>query len=269
MKKLLIYIIGVFSAVHAAAGKPKMTEYLPADTVGARPTTAVIVCPGGSYCWLARRTEGSEVAEWLASKGYAAYVLEYPTAGWAAYTWHTRLVFGGARYPDQLDAIQTAIRELRRKGWQRVGAVGFSAGGHLVLNAAEDGPADARPDFVAAIYPVVTMNAPAVHRRSRRGLMGERRWRNQTLRDSLSMERHAGRISCPVFLANCDDDPVVDPRNAQLMDSALTAEGLPHEYHRYATGGHGFGINARKTSSEAIAWADSFIAWLRKLTADS
>ena len=79
------------------------------------------------------------------------------------------------------------------------------------------------------------------------------------------MELHADRISCPVFLMNCKDDPIVDHRNAELMDSALTAHRKPHLYLQYATGGHGFGTTATKTSREAIGWKNRFLEWLKHL----
>ncbi len=229
-------------------------------------STAIIVCPGGSYCWLSKKTEGTEVAAWLRQNGYAAYTLFYPTAGWAGFAWHTRALFGGNQYPDQLEAFRAKMREVRAMGYKKVGAIGFSAGGHLVLNAAEDLQMQAEkisPDFVAPMYPVVTMTHPSVHRRSRRGLLGEYRWRNQKMRDSLSMELHADRIHCPVFLVNCEDDPIVKEHNSELMDSAMTVHKVPHHFKQYKIGGHGFGTDPTKTSKEAITWKEDFLKWLR------
>jgi len=224
--------------------------------------TAFIVCPGGSYCWLSKKTEGREVGKWLADNGYPAFVLYYPTAGWAAFAWHTRAMYRGNQYPDQLLSVSWLMKEIRNKGYKKIGAIGFSAGGHLVLNVAEA----LDPDFVAALYPVVTFSNPVVHRRSRRGLLGESRWRNKAVCDSLSMELHADKICCPVFIANCADDPIVKKHNSELMDSALTANRKSHEYHQYKTGGHGFGVNPSKTSVEAIKWKESFLQWLRTKT---
>lgn len=229
---------------------------------GRRPHTAVIVCPGGSYCWLSKKTEGTEVARWLNANGMAAYVLFYPTAGWAGFALHSRLLIPGHQHPDAINALNKALHQVRAVGYDRVGVIGFSAGGHLALTSAAYSPHDIAPDFVAALYPVVTMSHPSVHRRSRRALLGEYRWRNQALRDSLSMERHADRIQCPVFLANCKDDPVVKAHHAELMDSALTVWGKPHTFIQYKTGGHGFGTDASKTSPEAITWKEAFIKFV-------
>ena len=262
--KRLLFLLLLPVSVMAQQAVPmckRLYEYLP----GGDGQTAVIVCPGGSYCWLSKKYEGSEVARWLVSHGMAAYVLHYPTAGWAGYAWHTRLLFRGSQYPDQLRALACAMQAVRSKGYERVGVMGFSAGGHLALCGAAYLPKSLQPDFVAALYPVVSLSAPCTHRRSRRGLLGERRWRNKIICDSLSMELHADRISCPVFLMNCKDDPIVDHRNAELMDSALTAHRKPHLYLQYATGGHGFGTTAAKTSREAIGWKNRFLEWLKHL----
>lgn len=238
-----------------------LTEYLPQG----KAEVAVVVCPGGSYCWLSKKTEGSEVARWLVSQGYAAYVLEYPTAGWAAFSFHSRFLIRGHQFPDQINALQEALVKVRSKGYRAVGAMGFSAGGHLVLHSAVYPTSAAYPDFVAPIYPVVSFVHPSMHHRSRRGLLGEYRWHDRQLCDSLSMERHADRIQCPVFLINCNDDPIVDKHNSEMMDSALTAHHKEHFYRQYPVGGHGFGTTASKTSPEAIGWKVEFLNWMKKL----
>lgn len=243
-----------------AAQAQRLTEYLPA----VKADIAVVVCPGGSYCWLSKKYEGSEVGKWLADNGIAAYVLEYPTAGWAAFAFHTRWFYRGHQHPDALNALSDAIRGIRQR-YRVVGAMGFSAGGHLVLSAAAYLPEELKPDFIVPVYPVVTFSHPSVHRRSRRGLLGEHRWHDKVMCDSLSMERHADRIDCPVLLINCKDDPVVNYRNSELMDSALTANNKPHRYIQYATGGHGFGTTPERTTAEAILWKKEFLEWFQQI----
>ena len=122
-----------------------------------------------------------------------------------------------------------------------------------------------RPDFIAPIYPVVSLVDRSVHKRSRRGLLGEGRAISREMKDSLSLERHVRPDMPPVYLMNCVDDPVVDYRNSVLLDSALTAVGVPHRYVRFETGGHGFGATASKTTAEAITWKEDFLNWLSKL----
>lgn len=237
----------------------KLTEFLPEKPAD----TAVVVCPGGSYFWLARKSEGSEVAKWLNDNGYAAYVLEYPVPGWWSWFTHIRRCCG-KQYPAQLESLGNALKTVKSKGYKTVGAMGFSAGGHLVLSGTELLPDSVAPDFVAAIYPVVTMREPYVHKRSRRGLLGERLRNDPVMQDSLSLELHADRVRCPVFLLNCLDDPTVDWHNAQMMSDSLKGDIC---YMQSETGGHGFGVNQEKMAkyhnSYLSSWPSRFIAWLR------
>lgn len=236
---------------------------------------AVVVCPGGSYFWHDMPTEGHGVARWLQANGISAFVLKYRTAQFPAFLTHFRLVFRGRRYPDAQDDLRQAIRYLKTHASDysinpdSIGAMGFSAGGHLVMSAVELFDAADRPAFIAPIYPVVTMTAPCVHKRSRRALLGDSRTRNKALRDSLSLERHVPDDCPPVFLVNCVDDPIVDYHNSVLLDSALAAHNIPHEYHQYQTGGHGFGASDKKGTPECRAWKSAFLKWLTTLCLSS
>ncbi len=247
-----------------------LTAYLPEG----EPKAAVVVCPGGSYFWLDKHGEGELVGEWLASQGMAAYVLYYHTAGVLDFITSYRLLFRGVRHPDMIADLQWAIQLVRARYDGPVGAMGFSAGGHLVMSAAEffgtdftgaDAGANLRPDFVAPIYPVVSMRAPCTHKRSRIGLLGEGRTGNHALRDSLSLELHVRPDTPPVFLLRCDDDPVVDPHNADLLDAALTEKGVPHRTIRYQLGGHGFGANKEKFTEETARWQAEFLDWIAEI----
>jgi len=246
----------------------KLTPFL-ADSK--EPAPAVIVCPGGSYSWHDWEIEGEGVAKWLQANGISAFVLKYPVQGVTSFWSHYRYIFRGHQYPDALNAIQSAIVEVRQKAKEyninpnRLGAMGFSAGGHLVASAAEFFTSEEnRPDFVVPVYPVVTLrNNPWTHKRSRRALLGEYRKRQTKWQDSLSLELHVRPDMPPVFLVNCVDDPIVHYHNSEMLDSALTAVGVPHEYHQYQTGGHGFGADPQKASEECIVWKDKFLAWFK------
>ncbi|MBQ0057266.1 MAG: glycosyltransferase [Bacteroidales bacterium] len=233
---------------------------------------AVVVCPGGSYSWLDRKTEGHDVARWLQSQGISAYVLYYRVQGGFSFASGYRYVLRGHQYPDAQDDLTCAIVWLRANADSlhldphRIGAMGFSAGGHLVASAGALFPDESRPDFVVPVYPVVTLSQqPYVHKRSRRALLGEYRKHSRKWRDSLSLERHVTSSMPPVFLVNCKDDPIVHYHNSELLDSALTANGIPHEYHQYEHGGHGFGSDTIKAGEEAITWKRLFIDWLHTL----
>ena len=245
----------------------EMTPYL-AEGKG---NIGVVVCPGGSYFWHDMQTEGHEVGRWLQQNGISAFVLRYRTAYVPAFLFRFRYVFRGNRYPDPQDDLRQCLRYVRDHSGEygvdseKLGAMGFSAGGHLVMSAAELFEKTDRPAFVVPVYPVVTMTHPSVHKRSRRALLGESRVRNRQLRDSLSLERHVPDDCPPVFLVNCKDDPIVDYRNSVLLDSALTARQIPHRYIQYATGGHGFGASQTKGSAECRQWKAEFLTWIKRL----
>lgn len=245
--------------------------------------TACIVCPGGSYFWHDLKTEGEGVARWLQANGISAYVLEYRVGGVPAFVTRYRLLARGHRYPDMLQDVQRSIQLLREQASSqgidpgRLGVMGFSAGGHLSVMAGEFFDTDVlsplgistevslRPDFIVPVYPVVTLSAPVVHKRSRRGILGEGRAITPQMKDSLSLEKHVRPDMPPTFLMNCVDDPIVDYRNSELLDSAMTAMGIMHTYIQYRTGGHGFGATPGKTTAEAIQWKEAFLRWIRTL----
>ena len=286
MKRLLILLlilvpltaaaqIKIWDGTKCSAKQVTLTEYLPEGT----PRAAVIICPGGSYHWLDNRSEGTLVAEWLASEGYIAYVLRYRVAGKMEFATKYRSVLRGNRHPDMICDLQRAIQLVRIRYNGPVGVMGFSAGGHLVMTAGEFyntnflsryglKPATSlRPDFVAPIYPVVTLSDDRyVHKRSRLGLLGERNVRSQELRDSLSVEKHVRPDMPPVFVVNCLDDGTVDYHNSVLLDSALSARHVPHHYLQYETGGHGFGADPEKMNEETATWQEEFLNWLHSMS---
>ena len=256
-----------------------LTPYLaPGDN-----NPAIIVCPGGSYFWHDMEIEGKGVAEWLQANGISAFVLKYRAGTIAGFITHYRLIARGNRYPDMLQDIQRSIQLVRENasGFKinpdQLGVMGFSAGGHLtamsgiffdtdVLSPLGIKPeVSLKPDFIAPVYPVVSFTAPCTHGRSRRGALGEGRSISKTMKDSLSLEKHVRSDMPPVFLMNCVDDPIVDYHNSELLDSAMTAKGVPHKYIQYRTGGHGFGASAHKTTAEAIGWKSAFLAWLKEI----
>lgn len=244
---------------------------------------AVIVCPGGSYFWLDKKTEGVGVAKWLQSNGISAFVLEYRVGGVAGFITHYRLMSRGNRYPDMLQDVQRSIQLVRNNAVKyrvdpnKLGVMGFSAGGHLTIMSGLFFDSNAlsltgitpdvslKPDFIVPIYPVVSLVDKSPHKRSRRGLLGEGHAISKEMKDSLSLEKHIRVDMPPTYLMNCVDDPIVNYHNSELLDSAMTAKNVPHRYVQFKTGGHGFGATPEKTTAEAITWKADFLNWLNNL----
>lgn len=241
---------------------------------------SIIVCPGGSYYWLDIKGEGYEVGEFLKTQGITAFVLSYRAAGVPAYVWRFRAIIRGNRYPDCLTDAQRALQYVYEHSEEygvdkeKIGMMGFSAGGHLVMSAAcfsstdflalqgIENEANLRPAFVVPIYPVVTLVGKYAHQRSRSGLLGENRQGSHKMRDSLSLQFHIPQNCPPVFIVNCKDDPVVDYHNSEILDEALTEAGVDHRYIQYEAGKHGFGVSNIYGTPESRQWKYEFIDWL-------
>jgi acetyl esterase/lipase len=221
--------------------RPTLTVFAPERTKANG--TAVIFCPGGGYVRLAvgSLTAGPPEARWLVERGETVFVLRY------------RLVEYG--HPAPLRDVLRAVRTVRARAAEfgvrpdRIGLLGLSAGGHLSATAALmfDAPEgrtgaqldaiSARPDFVALVYPVITMEEPFVHKGSREALLGEKP--AHELIERLSLEKHVRKDAPPVFLAATEADKSVPVENTLLLYRALRDAGVPAEMHIYAAGSHG------------------------------
>jgi acetyl esterase/lipase len=205
---------------------------------------AIVVCPGGGYAHLAPH-EGHDVAVWLNSIGVTAVVLKY------------RL---GPKYqhPVMMQDALRAIRYTRSKAveWKidpnRVGIMGFSAGGHLASTAAthfDDGDQNAgdpieklssRPDLAILCYPVITMTDPFAHKGSRKNLLGENP--PEQMVNLMSNEKQVTERTPPTFLFHTQDDPGVPVENSMMFALALRQKKVPYEMHIYEHGRHGVGL---------------------------
>lgn len=229
---------------------PTLSVYLPepAAAVG----TGVIVCPGGGYSQLGLVEEGSQVAQWLTSLGVAAFVLKYRLPK-------------PCRHPDQLHDLQRAIRMVREHAseWRihpdRVGALGFSAGGHLVSMGTHGTP-DCKPNFVILAYPVISFLKED---------NGARIWRNlcgvdaapELLRE-LSSDLHVNESSPPAFIFHSTDDTTVDVRHSIDYYLACLAHKVPCELHVFNTGGHGYAMGRPGTPESQ--WPALCEAWMEQ-----
>jgi acetyl esterase/lipase len=229
--------------------KPTITICSPANVTNKG--TAIVVCPGGGYWDLYWQLEGEEVASWLNSLGVTAVILKYRVP----------------RRPDEpereparrpLQDAQRALSVLRSKAaqWhvnpQRIGIIGFSAGGHLAIATAtnferrnyepvdEIDAASCRPDFAILVYPGYLKTKD---------------------KDELAPGLRIPTNTPPVFLVHGSDDIISPPEQSVVMYLALKRAGIPTELHIYSSTTHDFGVrtNARPYS----AWTGACASWLR------
>jgi acetyl esterase/lipase len=228
--------------------RPTLTAYLPDPSVATG--TAVVICPGGVFHFLAIEHEGRDVAHWLCARGVAAFVLKY------------RVLQTEPRDEDLIEQLQErftdlihlmelmqqiepraiadgqqAMKVVRQHAaeWgiepERVGILGFSSGGVVAIGTAMQHDKESRPDFAAPIYP-----APS--------------------RRSIAVPADAP----PLFLLAASDDPMAVGTSLPLY-SAWRDTGCPVELHLYAGGGHGFGM--KKQGLPVDHWIERFSEWLR------
>jgi len=236
--------------------QPAMTVYSPR---GENSGVAIIVFPGGGYQDLAIDLEGTEVCEWLASHGITGVLLKY------------RVPHSGPSWqrdcncyvnPQPQPALQDAQRALglirsRAAEWhidpQKIGVLGFSAGGHLVAAISNDfaqrcypavdgaDTVSCRPDFAVAVYP---------------GHL----WMREAGPHALNPDVHVTSDTPPTFLLHAETDSVDNANHSLVYFSALKEAGIPVEMHLYTHGGHAFGL--RRTGDPITAWPELLEKWL-------
>lgn len=242
---------------------PTLTMYKPVNPNG----VSVIICPGGGYGILAFDKEGTRVAEEMNKWGITAFVLKY-------------------RLPDDTSNIdrsiaplmdaQQAIRLVRSKATEwglkkdKIGIMGFSAGGHLASTAAThfNRKADAtnkdttsvRPDFAILVYPVISFDSTITHKGSRNNLVGATASADQIKR--FSNELQVTAKTPPSFLVHAGDDGAVPVENSIRYYQACVKYKVPAEMHLYPKGGHGFGMFNKTTSDN---WMERLKNWLSGL----
>ncbi|MDX6461715.1 MAG: hypothetical protein QOE55_5412 [Acidobacteriaceae bacterium] len=236
--------------------KPTVTVYSPtAKNTGA----AVVVFPGGGYQILAIDLEGTEVCDWLTSRGITCVLLKYRVPGEGKYP-------RSGSYPSSKEALQDAQRAIglvrfHAPEWHidphKIGVLGFSAGGHLVaatsvhfdkrlyadVDAADE--ESCRPDFAVALYP------------------GHLTVKEGTLELNPDIATRISSQTPPTFLLQNENDNVDSIWDALSYEAALIKAHVPVEFHSYAEGGHAFGL--RRTKYPATAWPLLVETWLRTI----
>lgn len=262
----------------AQVSHPTMTIYPPR---GRNNGAAMLVFPGGGYRILAIDLEGTEVCDWVTSRGMTCILLKYRVPGLA----------GGfsqrsGPFPFAVAALEDAQRTMglvrfHAAEWHidphRIGVIGFSAGGHLVaavsthfdgriypaVDAADN--VSCRPDFALAIYPGHL-------------LLGVAEWDARQFGRELAIDTAERRAQAdlrlnpdvpvtsrtpPTFLVHARDDPTDHVGNALAYYRALYEADVPAEIHLFARGGHAFGL--RRTEQPITAWPDLAEAWLQSI----
>lgn len=238
--------------------RPNLTLYLVDDD---KTRGLVVVCPGGGYVGRAPH-EGEPIAQWLNGLGLHAVVLNYRVAPY--------------RHPYPLMDAQRALRLVRYHAadWgvdpQRVGILGFSAGGHLAATAgthfdsgspSASDPVEAvgcRPDFMILCYPVISFASEYSHVGSCHNLLGPNP--SLELRLLLSNEQQVTEATPPTFLWHTANDAGVAVENSLMFAAALSRHGVPWELHVFPDGPHGLGL--ADEHPQVRAWPALCAAWL-------
>lgn len=234
---------------------PTMTVY-PAK--GKNTGAAVVIFPGGGYWILAMDIEGTDVCDWLTAKGVTCILLKYRVPG-------NNLSPRSGCYPKSPTALEDAQRTIRlvrshAAEWKidpnKIGVLGFSAGGHLVAATSTlydkklYKPVDAadklscRPNFAVALYP---------------GHLLE----NTTQHFQLNKYVPVTKQTPPTFIVQAENDPVDDVENSLVYFAALKKAGVPTEMHIYADGKHAFGL--RKTKLPITRWPELAEIWMKSI----
>ena len=242
---------------------PQLTPWIPDRPSG--DGTAVVICPGGGYTRLSMDKEGHLVAQFFNGLGMHAFVLQYRLGP-------------KYRHPLPLGDARRALRHVRAHAAEyrirpdRLGLMGFSAGGHLTatvsthIDRGQPGAADpveresARPDFAILAYPVITFTERWTHRGSRDMLLPPDRQHPDVLAD-LSNDTQVSPETPPTFLFHTDADTGVPAENSVMYYLALRRAKVPAEMHIYEPGAHGVGLGG--SDPALVTWPDRVAGWLR------
>jgi acetyl esterase/lipase len=243
--------------------RPTLTVYLPPKEKATG--TAVVVIPGGGYRFVAASHEGSDVAKRFNEMGVAAFVLKY------------RLPNDVTMINKEIGPVQDAQRAIqmvreKAKEWgidkDRVGIIGFSAGGHLASTAGTHfnhayinvgKKTNLRPDFMILVYPVISFADSITHMGSRDNLLGKEP--SPEKKKEYSNELQVTKKTPPTFLVHAENDSTVKVQNMLLFATALQKNKVPFDFHLYEKGGHGFGLI---NPASDIKWIDIVQDWMDK-----
>ena len=240
---------------------PTMQIYLPDEEKSNG--TAVVICPGGGYSVVVFNAEGVRTAEEFAKNGVAAFVLKYRLPN------DTTMI---DKKIGPLQDAQQAIKIVRENAekWgidkNKIGIMGFSAGGHLASTEAthfdkayieNDTGTSLRPDFQILVYPVISMQDSLTHAGSKYQLLGENP--SQEITDLFSNELQVNNDTPPAYITQAGDDAVVDVDNSIEYYEALRHHNVPAEMHLFPKGNHGF-VLFQPTEE----WMKPIFKWMKR-----
>lgn len=242
---------------------PRMRVYRPEKPNGA----AVLVAGGGGYFRIQLRKESTPAAEWLQARGFTVFELIYrlPNDGWDS----------TAPFMDAQRAMKIIRTRAEAFGVRpdRIGIMGFSAGGHLAgFTAYQPARAfyagtdayehvSARPDFAVLLFPVVTLRAPYDTTRTRREIVGDKA--SAKAEAEWSLDTWATKDAPPTIIFASADDPTTPPGHGILLFQTLLAAGASAELHLFRDGGHGWGLG--RPEQVISQWPQLFEHWARSL----
>ena len=246
---------------YKSVSRPNIKVYLPEEELSTG--AAVIICPGGGYGMESYKLEGIRIAEAFNSRGIAAFVLKYRLP-------NDSIMIDKSIGP--LQDAQQAMKIVRQRAaeWHldpdKIGIMGFSAGGHLASTAGthfnksyipNSEGISLRPSFMILIYPVISMKDELTHNGSRENLLGKSASEEQIL--SFSNELHIDSETPPTWLTHTGDDTVVPVENSIRFYQELIKNKIPSEMHLYPKGNHGFVL-----SIPTDEWMQPLFSWMEK-----
>jgi acetyl esterase/lipase len=230
---------------------PMLQVFRPAKPNG----TGILIFPGGSYSVLVWKFEGTTVAKALMEKGITCFIVKYRLPDHRYQAHAEDVPFADAVAAMRWVKVRCANLQLDSN---RIGCIGFSAGGHLAATFANLAPADARAKFAILVYPVISMQAGLTHAISRQQLLGSNP--SPAAETRYSNEWQVTENTPPCYITHTQDDKVVQVENSIRMYQALTAHHVITEMHLYPTGDHGFLLKL-----PVGEWRDPMLKWLQAI----
>lgn len=240
--------------------KPYMEYYPATNQLSKNPRIAILICPGGGYRYLSWEKEGVKPAKFFNSNGIDVFVLHYRV---------NDEMQRGHGYPAQYNDANKALNYIHNHAdsfhiqKNRIGIMGFSAGGHLAATISTLNPLNPKsftPSFSILVYPVITMENPYAHAGSKKMLLGEDP--SADLIKQLSAEKNISPNTPPAIIIQAGDDKTVPVQNSIMYYEQLLANHIPAALFIYDHGKHGFGM--AENDPWLSQWPQQVIAWLKE-----